>query len=212
MGSVSTGNNILYGVQLTNNTNTAFPFALTLSTTASPNPYSYQTNCGTSVAGGAKCEIVFTYAPVNGDIGTQIATWTLAQHGMTFGPSDGGTLTGVAVPTGSLNLTTSVHNFGDVTVGSSSPVYGTVLTNSYSFPVTLTYSGSGSTGSFTLLTNCGTTLYVGQSCNADFKFTPKAKGAVSETIGVAASYNGNPIPLTSQGSTITGISLRGTGQ
>jgi hypothetical protein len=86
MGSVSTGNNILYGVQLTNNTNTAFPFALTLSTTASPNPYSYQTNCGTSVAGGAKCEIVFTYAPVNGDIGTQIATWTLAQHGMTFGP------------------------------------------------------------------------------------------------------------------------------
>lgn len=180
MGSVLIGNSTTYGVQLTNHTPNAFPFALTLSTTASPNPFSYQTNCGTSVPADAKCEIVFTYAPKSGNTGTQTATWSLAPNGFTFGPSNGGTLTGTVATAANLTVTTAGHNWGDQTVGTSSPVYGVVLKNSTPDNLNMTYA-LGNTTDFSLVTNCPALLGAGISCNLNFTFTPKSAGFLSTT-------------------------------
>jgi uncharacterized repeat protein (TIGR03803 family) len=205
-GTILEGTSSTYGVKVTNANSAAFPFHLTLS---GANAFSAATNCGTSLRGNSSCEIEFTFDP--NSVGSQTTTWSLTAGDFSFTPSNGGKLTGAGVATGSLNYTTSVHNFGGVTVGGSSPVYGTVLTNSYNFPVTLAYALSGSTTSFATNTNCGATLAAGQSCNANYTFTPKAKGFVTESIAVTASHNGSPIAVTSQGATIPGITLKGTG-
>jgi hypothetical protein len=194
-----------YGVQLTNNDSTAFPFSLSLNGSTA---FTANTNCGTSVAAGKSCEIVFVFAPTVA--GTVSATWSVGANGKTFAPSNGGTLTGTGLGTAAVTLTTASHAFGSIGVGSTSPVYGVVLTNSTSSAVTLTF-GSVSAPFFTTANNCPASLIAGGSCNLQFDFTPTVTGAKTGSFNISA--NGGAIPITtgSPATTVTGISLSGTG-
>jgi hypothetical protein len=190
-----------YGVQLTNNSGAAFPFSISI---AGSSAFTENTNCGTSVAAGKSCEIVFIFAPTA--TGTVSATWSVAGNGKTFAPSNGGTLSGTGESTSGVTVSTAAHNFGSLADGATSPVYGVVLSNTTSSAVTLTV-GSVTAPFVTTLNNCPATLVSGATCNLQFEFKPTAAGVFSQTFSLSAGA----APITSGGSPVTGITLTGTG-
>jgi hypothetical protein len=191
-----------YGVELTNNSGAAYPFSISIV----GSNFTQQNNCGSSVAIGKSCEIVFTFAPTA--TGPVSATWSVNADGLTFSPSNGGTLSGTGVSAAGVTLTTAAHNFGSLADGSTSPVYGAVLTNSTSAAVTLAV-GSVSAPFVKVLNNCPATLVSGATCNLQFEFKPTAAGFVTQTFTLTA--NGGGTPITSGGSPVSGITLSGTG-
>ncbi len=194
-----------YGVQLTNHDSSAFPFSLNLSGSSA---FTANTNCGSSVAAGATCEIVFVFAPTA--TGTVSATWSVGANGKLFSPSNGGTLTGTGLGAGAVTLTTAAHAFGLIGVNVTSPAYGVVLTNSTTSAVTLTL-GSVSAPFVTSANNCPASLAAGGSCNLQFEFKPTATVASTATFSISANGGAVPITTGSPATTVTGISLSGTG-
>lgn len=209
-GTVPVGSTASYGVQVTNDDATAFPFSLTLT---GPSTYTSATNCGTSLAGGKSCEILFIYTPTAAAIET--ATWSLAANGLTFSPSNGGTLTAQGVASAGVTLTTATHDFGPQDVGTISDIYGVVLANGTANSIVLTFAGQTDTVDFiTVINNCPATLLAYQSCNLQYEFAPQSTGFLQDTVGITATQGGNPVAINSiaDGTTVTGILLDGTGQ
>jgi hypothetical protein len=193
-----------YSLNLTNGGTTAFPFAIVFTPA---NGFTEYNNCGTSVAVGATCTILFEFTPTA--TGTVTASWSMTpQTGFTFSPSNGGTLTGTGITAAGVTLTTNGHNFGSVPVGTTSGVYGTVLTNSTSAAVTLSI-GSVTSPFVTYINNCPASLASGASCNLQFEFAPTATGTVQQVFSLSASTT-----ITSGGAPLPngGITLTGTGQ
>ena len=193
-----------YGINVKNTGTVAYPFTLVFTPA---NGFTSANNCGSSVAAGAACELVFYFTPTTNSAVS--ATWSLtAASSFSYSPSNGGTLTGSGTGGGGLSLTTNGHNFGTVAANTTSPAYGTVLSNSTASAVTLTL-GSVS-GAFASLTNCKATLAAGASCNLEFTFSP---GAVTTeqyaSFSVAATSGGQPVPITANGVTTTAIALSG---
>jgi hypothetical protein len=203
-GTIATGTTgTAYGVEVKNTGSSAYTFALNMTGSSE---FTDQTNCGTSIAAGGSCEIVFNFSPTA--TGAVSATWNLtSEAGFTYSPSDGGTLSGTGVASGGVTLSTAGHNFGDQTVGTTSGTYGTVLTNSTGSAITLTLGSV--TSPFAIVTNCGSTLPSGGSCNLDFTFKPTADGLVQQVYSLSA--NGGATQITVGGNPVTGITLTGTG-
>jgi hypothetical protein len=203
-GSVDVGTAAqAYGIQITNSNTVAYPFSLVFTPA---NGFTSANNCGSSIAAGKSCELVFYFTPTA--TGPVSATWSLTpETGFYYGPSNGGTLTGTGLAVGGVTLTTAGHNFGTVTVGQQSPTYGAELSNSTGSTVTIT-KGSVS-APFTSLTNCGTTLAPGANCELEFYFTPSATGVVQQVYTLSGS-----VTITSGGAPLPngGITLTGTGQ
>jgi hypothetical protein len=193
-----------YGIQITNSNTVAYPFSLVFTPA---NGFTSANNCGTSIAPGGKCELVFYFTPTA--TGPVSATWSLTPETATpafvYGPSNGGTLQGSGTPQGNVSLTTNGHDFGTVAVGTQSPTYGTELSNSTTS--TETISLGTVSAPFTMLTNCGTTLAPGSSCEIEFYFTPTSTSPVS----VVVPLSGSPTAITSGGSALPngGITLSG---
>jgi uncharacterized repeat protein (TIGR03803 family) len=204
-GSVSVGaSGSAYGVQLTNTSGTGFPFSGV--TISGSSEFTQANNCPATVAAGATCEIVFYFAPTAG--GSVSAAWSVntTSTSFAFTPSNGGTLTGSGTAsTGTVTLTSAGHNFGTIAVSTQSPTYGTELTNSSGSTITLT-KGSV-TAPFTALTNCGTTLAAGASCELEFYFTPSTTSTVQQVYTLSAT----PTAITSGGVALPngGITLTG---
>ena len=204
VGSTTTGTGN-YGVMLTNHDASAFLFSLSI---LGSSAFTDVTNCGTSVAAGKSCEIIFIFAPKTA--GKLTATWGVAANGKTFSPSNGGTLTGIGL-SGTVSLSTAGHNFGTVKHNKQSPTYGTVLTNGTASAITLTL-GSVTSPFSTIINNCPATLASGATCNLEFAFTPKTTATVSQTFSVQANSGATPIVTGTPATTVTGIKLVGTGQ
>jgi hypothetical protein len=148
---------------------------------------------------------VFYFTPTA--TGAVSATWSLAaESGFTYSPSNGGTLTGSGTSQGGVSLTTDGHNFGTVTVGTTSSAYGTELSNSTTSAETITL-GPAPSGPFTMLTNCGTTLAAGSSCEIEFTFSPTTTSPVS----VVVPLSGSPRAITSGGAALSGGGITLTG-
>jgi subtilase family serine protease len=205
VGTSTTGSSN-YGVQLTNNDTSAFPFSLNLS--GSP-AFTANTNCGTSVAAGGKCEIIFIFSPTTA--ATVTATWSVGANGKTFSPSNGGTLTGSGVTNGGLTLTTAGHNFGTLALGTTSPVYGIVMRNETTSGVALTL-GSVTSPFATYANNCPATLAAGASCNLQWTFKPTAAGITSQVFTIQGNGGSVPVTTGSPATVVTGVKLVGTGQ
>jgi len=194
-----------YGITVTNNSTTmAYPFVLNF--TASKG-FTVITNCPSSLAAGAKCQLQFNFTPAaTGPVST---TWNVtSENGFVYSPSNGGTLQGSGTPQGGVSTTTSSYNFGTVTVGTTSGTYGVELSNSTTTAQTLTL-GSLSGTEFSVSTNCTSTLPAGSSCELEFTFSPTATGAVQSVYTLASS----PTGITSGGVALPngGITLSGTG-
>ncbi len=198
----TTGGNSNYGVQLTNNQTTAYAFSINLSGSSA---FTEQNNCPASIPAGGHCEIVFIFAPTT--TGPLSATWSVAAPGgLTFSPSNGGTLSGTGVSSAAVSLTSAAHNFGSLLDGTTSSTFGAVLTNSTSSNVTLTH-GTVSAPFSIVLNNCPATLVAGASCSLQFAFKPTAAGTFSQTFSLTST----PTGITSGGNPVTGITLTGTG-
>jgi hypothetical protein len=191
-----------YGVQVTNNLATPYAFSVSI---LGSSAFTEQNNCPASIAAGGHCEIVFIFAPQT--TGPLSATWSLGTtSGITFGPSNGGTLSGTGVSSAAVSLSSAGHNFGSLLDGNTSAVYGAVLTNSSASDVTLTH-GTVSAPFSIVLNNCPATLVAGASCNLQFEFKPTAAGAFSQTFTLSST----PTGITSGGNPVSGITLSGTG-
>jgi len=209
-GTVPVGSNATYGVQLSNNDATAFPFTFSMT---GPSTITAANHCGTSVAGNSVCEIVFTYTPTAA-AGVESATWSVANpNSLIFSPADGGTVTGEGVATAGVTLTTSAHDFGDQEQGTSSNVYGVVLTNGTTAAVQFTSSQNDTTDFITSGDNCPATMNAYASCNLQFYFDPQSDGFLEDFVTLNVTQAGAPVTITNgSGQTVTGITLDGTGQ
>jgi uncharacterized repeat protein (TIGR03803 family) len=194
-----------YGIKVTNSGSAAYPFSLVFTPSKG---FTSANNCGASIAVNASCQMAFYFTPTAA--GAVSTTWSLApETGVFYGPSNGGTLSGSgASASGGVSLTSGGHNFGTLAVGTTSPAYGTELSNSTSSAVTLNL-GSVS-APFASITNCGTTLAAGSSCELEFTFKPVTTGAVQQVYALSA----NGVTITAGGQPLPngGITLSGTGQ
>jgi hypothetical protein len=191
-----------YGVVLKNtSTTTAYPFVLDFTPA---NGFTALTNCPASLAAGASCNLQFNFTPTA--TGAVSATWSLAsESGFSYTPSNGGTLQGSGTSQGGVSLTTNGHNFGTVAVGTTSATYGTELSNSTTSAETISLGTVSAP--FAMVTNCGTTLAVGASCEIEFTYAPTTTSPVS----VVVPLSGTPTAITSGGAALPGggITLSG---
>ena len=180
-GYLAVGLSEKYGVQVTNFTSVSQPMELSLT---GPPQFTQQNNCGTSLAPGKNCEIVFTYAPAAQVSGLQQATWSLG--GLTTGvtPQNGGTLLGQGEPSTSLLLNATQHNFGAVAKGSQSTSFGLIIANPNDAPFTGTLAIAGDTTQFSLQNGCAFPLAAFGNCVIVSAFAPAASGTQSLTLTV----------------------------
>jgi hypothetical protein len=205
------GQSLTYGVELTNNSGSAFAFALTK---AGSGEFTFVDNCGSSVAAGAKCEIIFTFAPTVA--GAVSATWSLAAHGETFTPADGGTVSGTGVATPGFTITTDAHNFGTGPLHSSTPAYGVVLSNSTDDGINLTLQTNPRNAADFPLTanNCPAELGPSQSCELAWSFDPQVTGSITANYKLSGvdAVTGEAVLLSSpEKKRVTKVNLTGDG-
>jgi hypothetical protein len=209
-GNVAPGSSASFGVELANNSSSAFDFSLTLT---GPSNFVQNNNCGASVAAGAECEIVFVYTSTGA--GAQSATWSLAPNGETFSPSNGGTLTANGSSAAGFTLSTAEHNFGTQRAGTISAVYGTVLSNTTADPIALTIETKPAQyRDFPFVqNNCPATLAANTSCNLQWVFGPRQKGNFQTTFSITGvdTTTNQTVILTSGGSEVRGVTLIGEG-
>jgi len=171
------------------------PGVLTITSLTATGPYAFTTNCGSTLAVNASCQVVITFTPTTtGFFNGAVTATTNAQNGpLAIG------LTG----TGSNLLVSPLTvNFGNQAVGTTSAPVTVTLTNvsNNSFlhllPVTLTGNNKND---FSQTNNCGTKLSPGASCTVTVTFTPTATGARSASLNTDG-YEG-----------IQSVALSGTG-
>jgi hypothetical protein len=209
-GNVTDGTTATFGFSITNNSGASATVGVSYPTATG---YTVSTNCGTTLAAAAVCNVNVTFAP------TTVATLTdaitvsssvpVVPGGTGSGPySDVVSVTGNGVAGGSFTASSVNHNFGNVPVGTSAGIYGVELSNNTSSTVTLSLGAgftNGANGFTIVATNCGSTLAVNANCELQFSFAPTATGAVSASYGISPS-------VTSGGSTYSAITLSGNGQ
>lgn len=167
--------------------------------------FSNTTTCGATLAPGASCPIVATYAPgAAGAHSGQVSVTTNAGAGPVVAPLSG---TG-AVPV--LSLSSASVDFGSQTVGSASLTQPVTITNTGGAPLNL--SAIAASGDFNF-TGCPTPLSLapGASCMLSIKFVPTAVGTRSGGISIGSNASGTPhaIALTGNGTPVPvpGIAL-----
>lgn len=203
---------------LSNTGNTAFTISGLSLSAGSTADFQLGGTCatGASVAAGASCSIVTSFAPV--EPGSPL-TATLSLQ-VNTGASYTLTLSGKAVSTGApqLTLAPATQDFGSVTVAQSSSVARLTLSNPGTQEATvnaLTFStsvfalGTASTG------DCGTlpfTLLPGKSCTLPVKATPAASGSATATLSATGTGpSGNAVALTASASlSVTGAAAATT--
>ena len=162
---------------------------------------------GTVLAPGASCSNSYTFTPTA--LGTQTSS------GKSFG------INGVSVPLsftgngvsaiapGSLLVTPSELNFGDVPVGATSAFQPIMLTNISGADIPLTFTGGSTVGSgFAGLNgSCGATLTAGASCDVrNYAFAPTSAGAQTAS-PATLTINGADYPVTLKGNGVQGLKV-----
>jgi hypothetical protein len=219
-GNITDGTSASFGLGVTNQGST--PATLTFSNSG-PSSYTVANSCANPLPAGQSCQVVVTFAPTTPGSATDALTVASNVVILPGGTGSNGSYTdtisfsGIGVAGGSLTATSTVHNFGTEPVGAEANSYGVELSNNTSSAVTLTLGGgtfasNGAADGYTMQTNCPVTLAVNQNCELMFLYTPTATGATQVFYPVAASNSSGSVPLTSGGSTYTGITLSGTGE
>lgn len=169
-------------------------------------PFTKVTNCTPTLNPGDTCSGTVTFSPTstgaaNGSVqisaGSQNFTVVLSGIGATSG---GG-------PAGSLTLTPSSINFGQVQVGASSGVQVAMLFNgtpTAATPVTISVPVG-----FTQTNTCGASLAAGASCQVLLRFVPQSLGLGTGTLRVVAGTSTLTATLSGIGASSGGTSPSG---
>jgi phosphatidylethanolamine-binding protein (PEBP) family uncharacterized protein len=160
-------------------------------------PFSYSSNCGTSVNPGNSCTLTVVFKPTT--IGALTGSISITDNAplspQTIALSGTGT---------SVKFTPAGLNFGNQAVGTTS--LRKIITLSNKGSVALNVSGITITGTnatdFAQVNNCGTSVAAGASCSIAVTFTPTATGARSAAVTVSDNGGGGSqqVQLTGTGS------------
>ena len=149
-------------------------------------------NCGGSLAPGGSCTENVTFTPTAG--GSRLAS--IAISGTEPGSPQSVELVGSAVgPAASLSPNTLT--FASETVGSTSPVQTSTLTNIGTAPLNII--GITVSGDFAQTNTCGPSLATRSSCQISVTFAPSAAGNRTGTLTVAQSGGGTPQTIALSG-------------
>jgi hypothetical protein len=198
--SVPEGATMKYGIRVTNHSDAAFPFALSL--TGSPS-FTSKTDCPATIAPGGACEIVFQYtAPTASQ--WEEANFSIAANGASFPNGHEGTLRAHAVAGGAITLNSHKHNFEAVRMGQpAAQKYGLNISNGSSAVVPFSYQTTGDTAAYTVDNTCGSSISAGGQCSLIFAFKPTAKSwqemHVALNTGNVPVTGGNTVVLVGQG-------------
>ena len=196
---------LAFYVQLLNTTSSAKVVTITNTGTVSlsitsittSGDFSQTNNCGSSLAGGAKCTINVTFTPTA--IGTRSGTLSVNDNASTSPQTVALSGSGTIVSVSPTSL-----SFGSVPVGTSSTAQTVTVTNTSS-NTKVTISGVSLNGTnlsdFSQTNTCGSSLSPSSSCIVSVTFKPTATGSRKATLGI--SDNGGASPQT--------VALTGTG-
>jgi hypothetical protein len=155
-------------------------------------------SCGTTLAGGASCNVAVSFTPTAAGIrsgGLSIAPTAMVVP-----------LSGVGLTVADLSATPQSLSFSAIVIGSSSSTQTITVTNTGG--TTLTGLGLAVTGDFAIAsTTCGTTLAGGASCIVAVGFTPTAAGSRAGTINVGSSAGPAVVSLAGTGVTAASLSV-----
>ena len=189
---------------------TSAPVTIASSSAGAMAPFAYSGNCpGITLASGASCTYTYTFLPTTLGARATPAGTEFVVNGQATPISLQGT--GVAsIPPGSLLVTPSELNFGDVPIGATSAPQSTTLTNISGLTVPISFiSGAlpgGEFGGGTATNNCGPALAAGASCVlSTYTFSPTSAGA--QTGSVTETVNSFGHPLVFKGNGVSGLNI-----
>ncbi len=110
--------------------------------------------------------------------------------------------------TPSVALSPSSLTFGNQNVGTSSSVQGVTLTNSGG--AALSIFGVATSGDYTQLNSCGSSVAASANCVISVTFTPTAGGARTGTLTITDSASGSPHTVSLSGTGVAATTPPGT--
>lgn len=184
-------------ITLTNSGAAALTLTALTAGGSNPGDFTRSGTCaaGGTVAAGASCTIVYTFAP--GAVGTRSA-----QLAITSNNSNGGVtinLTGTGVDnTPAIGLSATSLAFGSVQVGQTSAARTVTVTNTGGGQ--LAVSGATVSGAGFAASGCaGASLSSNQSCTISVSFAPAAAGTVNGSLSIAHNAAGSPASVALSG-------------
>lgn len=166
---------------------------LTISGIIASGDYSQTNNCPPSLPAGASCSIDVAFAPrVLGTIKGAISVQALAPGGKVVSLIGNGIAPVVLSPPS--------LNFGVLPVGATSSAQTATLTNNQS--ASLTISGISTTGDYSQINNCPSSLNAGAACTISVSFHPTVAAGVpgALTLSSSAVPGSQPVKLSGSGS------------
>jgi hypothetical protein len=153
-------------------------------------------NCqGVTLAIGASCTVNYTFSPTSPGAFNDTSAFTISETAL---QSEGELFT-VSLAGVGVNPVTAAplsHDFGNVTVGTTSAPLNTVITNTSAQPFgpINIFGGAPPTAEYNASQNCqGMTLAPGGTCQINYTFSPTAPGVASDlssfTISATASQS-----------------------
>lgn len=192
-GTVAVGSSASQSISLTNNGNATYNWAANNGIANAPGGYSLNTSACGSVAPGANCNVVVTFAPAAATSysGSSISMAAASYTTNTFSVSGVG---GLPV----LSLSSTSIAFPNLQVGSTNVSGSVTLTNSGNYPAnSLSISVPGP---FSIVSsNCGSSLAAGAQCSFAVQFAPTAAGTASGSLSVGAQLASGAISVSGQG-------------
>jgi hypothetical protein len=169
---------------------------LNISGIAVTGDFSQANTCGSILSATGSCSISVIFTP--SATGTRAGTLTVTDNtGNVAGSTQTVQLSGIgqAVPVASLSTTTLT--FAGQTVGTTSAAQVVTLTNTGSAPLNI--SSLTSTGDFTEVSNCPTSVAAGNSCTIGVAFAPVSSGNRFGSITITDSALSSPQTITLSG-------------
>jgi phospholipase C len=179
--------------------------SLSITSITTSGDFAQTNNCGSSLAGGAKCTINVTFTPTA--TGNRSGTLTVNDNASGSPQTVSLTGSGTIVSVSPTSLT-----FSSLPVGSSSTPQTVTVTNTSS-KSTLTISSitlnGTNTSDFSQTNTCGSSLAPGLSCTVTVTFKPTASGSRKATLGINDNGGASPqtVALTGTGSSATLTSI-----
>ncbi|HLW52249.1 MAG TPA: choice-of-anchor D domain-containing protein [Candidatus Angelobacter sp.] len=145
--------------------------------------YSQTSNCGSSLAVNASCQINVSFVPTAR--GARSGSLVLSSNSFIAAPAVALSGTGVAPVAG---MSPSSLNFAAQIVNTASAAQAVTLSNTGD--AALSISGISVSGDFSQTNNCPATLATGAGCTIHVTFTPRSSGSRSGTLTVTDNAAG----------------------
>ena len=156
--------------------------------------------CGTSLATQTGCTVSLVFTPTGS--GARTGSFSIA--------TDAGVQTASLAGTGTLPATDTLAplslNFSGSTVGTASAAQSVTLTNNGDVPLLLV-SASVTSGEFTAVNSCGTSLAAHSTCSIRVSFAPKSVGSQIGTLVISDVQRAQVVTLTGTAVAAAGVTL-----